>query len=288
MKHLTLLLGFLCPLFLSAQSERYQTNKAQKLKEASPFQQEIDGKFPERLVYQDELVVALNSIAPQAPVHLLIVPRKRIPTMNDLSPADSAIVARMFWVAKQLAKDKGVAETGYRLAINTNEDAGQSAFHIHLHLLGGFKTGPMVDQRWRNKGPQPGGTYQRALTEVKTIYEQYFAAWLRADSSALLAQMKPTATLMPPGLPPVLGLAAIRDYWFPKDGSRTTVTRFDFELDDLQVDGNLAYLRGHSTLSFTYEKGGQKTTKSNLVHQRLMVLERQEDERWLVVCHVWN
>ena len=169
--------------------------------------------------------------------------------MNDLSPEDSAIVARMCWVAKQLAKDKGIAETGYRLAINTNEDAGQSAFHIHLHLLGGFKTGPMVDQRWRNKGPQPGGTYQRALTEVKTIYEQYFAAWLRADSSALLAQLKPTATLMPPGSPQGVGLAASRAYWFPKDGSRTTPTRSDCGRDERQVDEDTSAIRSEAAFS---------------------------------------
>lgn len=288
MKHLSLLLLLLLPTFLLAQSESYLQRKAEQLAGPSPFQKEIDGELPERLVYQDELVVAFNSLGQQAPVHLLIVPRKRIPTINDLSDADSAIVARMFWVAARLAKEKGVAETGYRLAFNTNEDSGQSVFHIHLHLLGGMKIGPMVDQRWRNLGTQPGGTYKRAMEYVKTAFETYHKAWLEADSAALLRQMAPNAVLMPPGLSPISGLAAIRDYWFPQDGSRTTVTAFDYTLDDIRLDGNLAYVRGSSTLSFRYEKDGKTQTRSDVRHHRLMVFERQDDDTWLITCNMWN
>jgi len=82
----------------------------------------------------------------QTPVHFLIVPKKRIPTITDLQDEDAHLIAKMYTVARDLAKKYGIAETGYRLAMNTNEDAGQSVFHIHLHLLGGIKTGLMVDQ----------------------------------------------------------------------------------------------------------------------------------------------
>lgn len=288
MKHTWIFLLLCYPVLLVAQTESYQERKAKQLAGPSPFQEEIDGAYPERIAYQDELVVALNSYAPQAPVHLLIVPRKRIPTINDLTDADSAIVARMFWVAKKMAADLGVAESGYRLVFNNNEDSGQSAFHIHLHLLGGMKTGPMVDQRWRNQGPRPGGSYQRAMAQVKAAYEAYFEAWLEADSTKLLDQMTAGGMLMPPGMPPVIGREAIKTHWFPNDGSRTTLTRFDFTLDELRLDGNTAYARGTSTLSFTYEKDGQTITKNDIQHNRLMVFERQEDDQWLITCNLWN
>lgn len=289
MKH-KLLLGLLLAgfAFLHAQSPEFRERKAKQLAEPSPFQADIDGAHPERIYYQDSLVVVFNSIAPQAPVHLLIVPRKRIPTINDLTDADSAILDRMFWAARKVAKEKGIDESGYRLAFNTNEDAGQSAFHLHLHLLGGMKTGPMIDQRWRNRGPQPGGSYQRALSNVKAVYEAYFAAWLRADSTALLAQMTPDAVIMPDGLPPAAGSAAIRAFWFPADGSRTTVTKFDHTLDEIRLDGNMAYIRGTSRLSFVYEKDGKSIVKNDVPHTRLMIFERQDDDSWLITCNMWG
>ncbi|MEZ4965983.1 MAG: HIT domain-containing protein [Saprospiraceae bacterium] len=273
---------------ISSQSETYSERKARQLAGPSPFQKEIDGEYPERIAYQDSLVVALNSFAPQAPVHLLIVPRKRIATINDLTDGDSAILAHMFMAARKLAAERGVAETGYRLAINTNEDAGQSAFHIHMHLLGGMKTGPMVDQRWRNEGPLPGRSYQRALDSIKSIYEAYFQGWLKSDSTALLAQMTPGATIMPAGLAPVSGRDMIRAYWFPSDGSRTTVTRFEHEIDEVRLDGNIAWIRGHSSLSFVYEKDGVRVEKSDVAHSRLMLFERQQDDRWLITCNMWG
>jgi histidine triad (HIT) family protein len=278
----------LFPLLLSAQSEAYQKRKAEQLAGRSPFQDEIDGKYPDRIAYEDDLVLVLNSFAPQAPVHVLIIPRKRIPTINDLTDADSAVIARMFWAAKKIARERGIAETGYRLAINTNEDSGQSAFHIHMHLLGGMPTGPMVDQRWRNLGPSPGGTYRRALDSVRTAYANYHAAWLRADSAALLRLFTPDAVLMPPGMAPVTGLDAIRQHWFPADGSTTTIQRFDYTLDELKLDGNVAYVRGTSILSFTYAKDGQQTVKTDIPNNRLMVFERQDDGRWLITCNMWN
>jgi diadenosine tetraphosphate (Ap4A) HIT family hydrolase/formylglycine-generating enzyme required for sulfatase activity len=126
----------------------YEQKKALQLSQPSLFQDEIDGN---EVLYRSKDVVAFKSISPQMPVHILIVPKKRIATLNDLSKKEDKVVIEMFEVARKLAKDFGIAETGYRLVVNTNEDAGQSVFHIHLHLLGGHKTGPMVDQTWRSR-----------------------------------------------------------------------------------------------------------------------------------------
>ena len=76
----------------------------------------------------------------------MIVPKKEIYTINDTDNSDIELLGKMMLVAKKLAKEKGISETGYRLSINVNEDAGQSVFHIHMHLLGGKKLGPMVTQ----------------------------------------------------------------------------------------------------------------------------------------------
>ncbi len=97
----------------------------------------IAGQIPAAMVYQDERVVAIRDINPQAPLHVLIIPRTHIPTLNDLSPADDALVGSMFRTAAALAKENGYHERGYRTVFNANREAGQSVFHIHLHLLAG-------------------------------------------------------------------------------------------------------------------------------------------------------
>jgi histidine triad (HIT) family protein len=97
----------------------------------------IAGEIPGSIVYQDDHVVAFNDINPQAPTHVLIVPRRHIASLNDLSPEDDQIVGELIRRASALAKDRGVSAGGYRIVFNTNRDAGQSVFHIHLHLLGG-------------------------------------------------------------------------------------------------------------------------------------------------------
>jgi histidine triad (HIT) family protein len=97
----------------------------------------IAGQIPAALVHQDEQMVAFNDINPQAPLHVLIVPRKHIATMNALAPEDDAMVGAMFRRAAALAKAHGYDERGYRTVFNTNRDAGQTVFHIHLHLLAG-------------------------------------------------------------------------------------------------------------------------------------------------------
>jgi histidine triad (HIT) family protein len=97
----------------------------------------IAGQIPGAMVYQDDTLVAFKDINPQAPLHVLIVPRKHIRTLNDLSPEDDALVGTMFRRAAALAKEHGYADRGYRAVFNTNGEAGQTVFHIHLHLLAG-------------------------------------------------------------------------------------------------------------------------------------------------------
>jgi histidine triad (HIT) family protein len=97
----------------------------------------VEGKIPAKIVHQDADTVAFQDVNPQAPTHLLVVPRKHIPTMNDLAPEDDALLGKMFRVAASLAKERGHAEPGWRVVMNANREAGQSVFHIHLHVLGG-------------------------------------------------------------------------------------------------------------------------------------------------------
>jgi histidine triad (HIT) family protein len=97
----------------------------------------VAGEIPGHLVYEDKDVVAFQDINPQAPLHVLIVPRRHIPTLNDLTATDDALVGAMFRRAAALAKQHGYAERGYRTVLNCNREAGQSVFHIHLHLLAG-------------------------------------------------------------------------------------------------------------------------------------------------------
>ena len=97
----------------------------------------IAGEIPGSVVYQDDHVVAIKDINPQAPTHILILPRQHIATLNDLTPRDDAIVGEMTRRAAALARERGHADGGYRTVFNCNADAGQTVFHIHLHLLGG-------------------------------------------------------------------------------------------------------------------------------------------------------
>jgi histidine triad (HIT) family protein len=96
-----------------------------------------DGEIPGDRVYEDDDVIAFRDVNPQAPTHVLVIPRKHIATTNDLEDADAAVVGRMMLAAKKIAADEGFAEQGYRLVLNCNEGAGQTVFHIHMHLLGG-------------------------------------------------------------------------------------------------------------------------------------------------------
>ena len=108
------------------------------------FEKIIAREIPATIVHQDDRVTAFRDISPQAPVHVLIVPNKPIPTANDVTEADEAALGHMFIVARDIAKQEGIAENGFRLIINCNEHGGQVVYHLHMHLLGGAPLGPML------------------------------------------------------------------------------------------------------------------------------------------------
>ena len=108
------------------------------------FSKIIQGEIPADIVYKDDLVTCFRDINPAAPVHILIVPNKEVPTVNDLAQEDQALAGHMFLVAKKLAEDEGIAHSGYRLIVNCNRDGGQEVYHLHMHVMGGRPMGPMV------------------------------------------------------------------------------------------------------------------------------------------------
>lgn len=108
------------------------------------FAKIIRGEIPSEKVYQDDLVTAFRDIHPQAPVHILIVPNKIIPTVNDIADEDEQIVGRMMVAAKKIAEQEGIAANGYRLIINCGDHGHQEVFHLHMHLVGGRPLGPML------------------------------------------------------------------------------------------------------------------------------------------------
>lgn len=108
------------------------------------FSKIIRKEIPSDIVYQDDLVTAFRDISPQAPTHILIIPNKLIPTINDVSEADEPALGRMLTVAAKIAAQENIAEDGYRLIMNCNRNGGQEVYHIHMHLLGGKRLGPML------------------------------------------------------------------------------------------------------------------------------------------------
>ena len=105
----------------------------------SVFELILSGEIVSEIIYEDDEVFAINDINPVARVHILIIPKKKIATINDLEDSDVNLLGKMIITAKKLADKAGVQNTGYRLVFNTNEDAMQTIFHIHLHLIGGEK-----------------------------------------------------------------------------------------------------------------------------------------------------
>jgi histidine triad (HIT) family protein len=97
----------------------------------------INREIPASIVYEDERILAFNDINPQAPTHVLVVPKTHIATLNDVSPQDDQIVGELVRRAAAIAKTRGISTGGFRTVFNTNREAGQTVFHIHLHLLGG-------------------------------------------------------------------------------------------------------------------------------------------------------
>lgn len=112
------------------------------------FSKIISGESPADIVYQDDLVTAFRDINPAGPVHIVIVPNRIIPTVNDLQDTDEAVAGRMLLVASRLARQEGIAESGYRLIINCNRHGGQEIYHMHMHLIGGRELGPMIVRSW--------------------------------------------------------------------------------------------------------------------------------------------
>ncbi len=108
------------------------------------FSKIIRGESPADIVYQDELVTAFRDIYPAAPIHILVVPNKLIPTADDLTDDDEKVAGRMLLVASKIARQQGIAESGYRLIINCRNHGGQEIYHLHLHLIGGRPLGPMI------------------------------------------------------------------------------------------------------------------------------------------------
>jgi histidine triad (HIT) family protein len=105
------------------------------------FTKIINREIPADIVYEDELSLVFKDINPQAPFHVLIIPKKPIPTINDILLEDRQVVGHLYYVAKQLATEFGFSEDGYRVVMNCNEHAGQTVFHIHLHMLAGKELG---------------------------------------------------------------------------------------------------------------------------------------------------
>lgn len=101
------------------------------------FTKIINKEIPADIVFEDEEILAFKDINPQAPIHILIIPKRQIPTLNDMLESDQHIIGKVMYRASQIAKDMGLADDGYRLVINCNEGAGQTVFHIHCHLIGG-------------------------------------------------------------------------------------------------------------------------------------------------------
>ncbi len=97
----------------------------------------LAGEIPAELIYESDTAVGFRDINPQAPVHVLVIPRKHIATINDIEDEDRAAIGSLYTAAKEIAAAEGIAEDGYRAVMNCNEGAGQSVFHIHLHVMGG-------------------------------------------------------------------------------------------------------------------------------------------------------
>ena len=94
-------------------------------------------KIPSKIVHEDDKVVAFDDVNPQAPTHVLVIPRKHVASIADLNEADASLLGHLMLTGNKIARQKGIAEGGYRLVVNTGRNGGQTVFHLHLHLLGG-------------------------------------------------------------------------------------------------------------------------------------------------------
>jgi|TARA_B110000211_G_C14047109_1_gene539512 histidine triad (HIT) family protein len=105
------------------------------------FSKIINREVPADIVYEDDDILAFRDISPQAPVHILVIPKVKIATVNDIQPAQAELIGKMVLAAQKIAQQEGIAEDGYRLVMNCNQHGGQVVYHIHLHLMGGHQLG---------------------------------------------------------------------------------------------------------------------------------------------------
>lgn len=101
------------------------------------FTKIINKEIPAEILYEDDDVIAFNDVDPQAPIHFLVIPKTPIKTINDIEESQAALIGKLALTAQKVAKKQGIAESGYRLVMNCNQDGGQTVYHIHMHVLGG-------------------------------------------------------------------------------------------------------------------------------------------------------
>ena len=101
----------------------------------------VEGEIEPDVVYQDDEVLAFRDLSPQAPTHVLVIPKQHIATVNDFTPEQAELIGKLYLAAQRIAAEENLAERGYRIVLNCNAEAGQSVFHVHLHLLGGRPMG---------------------------------------------------------------------------------------------------------------------------------------------------
>ena len=120
------------------------------MSEDTIFGKIIRKEIPADIVHEDDLCLAFRDITPQAPIHILVIPKKPIPKLSAAAPEDKELLGHMLLTVKSIAEKEGLSN-GYRVVINTDQDGGQTVFHLHMHILGGNKLGPMVDQSYRDE-----------------------------------------------------------------------------------------------------------------------------------------
>ena len=107
------------------------------MNEPTIFKRIIDGEIPASVVYEDDQCLAFHDVAPQAPIHILVIPKKEIASIEHITPEDKALIGHLFIVIQTIAREQGLAEDGYRVICNCGKDGGQTVFHLHYHLMGG-------------------------------------------------------------------------------------------------------------------------------------------------------
>ena len=112
------------------------------------FKKIIDKEIPANIVYEDDDFMAFRDINPQAEVHILVIPKKEIPNLNEATEEDALMLGKLQLLIAKIAKDEGIADDGYRVILNVNENGGQEVFHIHYHILGGGKIGVLNSNKW--------------------------------------------------------------------------------------------------------------------------------------------